>query len=92
MEIPLEHFVSMPNSPERLPFPPDLSDRIRYDTTGRRLVYDGFMSKTDFDRLCRVSDDWGYRRALEDLFRLCTPEERKRPVLARLFSLFSLGV
>ena len=88
----MEHFVNMPDFPERLQFPPDLSDRIRYDTARKRLVYDGFMSKTDFDRLCRVSDDWGYRRALEDLFRLCTPEERKRPVLARLFSLFSLGV
>ena len=30
------------------------------------------MSKADFDRLSRLHDDWGYRRALEDLFRICT--------------------
>ena len=33
------------------------------------------MSKGDFDRLCRLSDDWGYRRPLEELFRQCTPED-----------------
>ena len=27
------------------------------------------MSKTDFDRLCQLSNDWTFRRTLEELFR-----------------------
>jgi hypothetical protein len=89
MEGPVEHFVRMASLPPGLVFPPDLSDRIRYDAGSQRLIHRGFMSKADFDRLCRLSDDWGYRRALEDLFRLCAPEERPRSVLGRLATVFS---
>jgi hypothetical protein len=87
----VEHFVTMASLPPGLEFPPELSDRIRYDAAKRRLVYRGFMSKVDFDRLCRLSDDWGYRRPLEDLFRQCTPEEPKRSLLSRLSGAFSMS-
>ncbi|MFO0909151.1 MAG: hypothetical protein U0794_12515 [Isosphaeraceae bacterium] len=86
----MEHFVAMPALPPGLVFPPDLIDRIHHDPGNGRLVYRGFMSKADFDRLNRLSDDWSYRRPLEELFRLCTPEEPGRPVLARLASAFHL--
>jgi len=73
---------------ERLPagieFPADLRLRIRYDPIRRRLVFIGFMSKCEFDRLCRLSDDWSYRRPLEDLFRLCTPEDPPSGVFHRV--------
>jgi hypothetical protein len=90
MEGSVEHFVPLERLPDGLTFPSDLGDRIRYDAEGKRLVFEGFMSKADFDRLCQCQSgggDWAYRRALEDLFRLCTPEERtRRPALMRVFS------
>jgi hypothetical protein len=80
----------MPNLPAGLTFPPDLSDRIRYDGERRRLVFQGVMSKAEFDRLSALSDDWGYRRPLEELFRKSMPEERARGVLGRVLSTFGL--
>jgi hypothetical protein len=91
MEVFVEHFVTVPKFPEGLQFPPELSQRISYDPARGRLVFRGFMSKADFDRISRLSDDWSYRRAVEDLFRLCMPEEPRKPAMARLFSLFSFG-
>jgi hypothetical protein len=86
-EVNVERFVPISNPPPNLKFPPDLCDRIRLDAENRRLIHEGFMSKAEFDRLCALSDDWNYRRPLEELFRLCSPDEgRKKGVLARLFS------
>jgi hypothetical protein len=83
----VDHFVTMNRLPDGLEFPPALTDRIWFDAAKRRLVFRGFMSKAEFDRLNRLSDDWGYRRPLEDLFRLCTPEEEERPRgLRRMFA------
>jgi hypothetical protein len=48
------------------------------------------MSKSEFDRLCNLSDDWSYRRPLEDLFRLCTPEQPRPSVFGRVLTV--LGV
>ena len=84
----MEHFVTIARFPDGLTFPHDLADRIRYDPNSRHLVFRGFMSKADFDRLSRLSDDWAYLRPLEDLFRLCMPEERRSTPLQRLFSVF----
>lgn len=70
----MEHFVKMDALPAGLTFPIELRDRIQFDRPSRRLKFQGFMSKAEFDRLCRLSDDWNYRRGLEDLFRQCLPE------------------
>jgi hypothetical protein len=74
MEDPVEHFVPLNRVPDGLQFPADLSHRIQYDADRRRLVFRGFMSKAEFDRLCLLTEDWGYRRSLEELFRLSTAE------------------
>jgi hypothetical protein len=87
----VEHAIPMERCPEGLKFPADLAERIWYDPTRRRLVHRGFMSKSDFDRLCRLSDDWGYRRALEDLFRLCTPDEPRTWPFARVLSVLGFS-
>jgi hypothetical protein len=79
MEGSMEHFVRLDHLPDDVKFPSELSDRIRYDAQEHRLVFQGFMSKADFDRLIGVHSDWAVRRALEDLFRLCTPEEPAKP-------------
>jgi DUF1365 family protein len=84
----MDHFVPLERLPDGLRFPPELGDRVHYDAEHHRLVYRGFMSKVDFDRLCALSDDWAFRRPLEDLFRLCTPEaQAPRPgALRRAFA------
>jgi len=80
----------MERFPVGVEIPADLKMRVRYDHIRRRLFFIGFMSKSEFDRLCRLSDDWSYRRPLEDLFRLCTPEEPRSGVFHRVLSV--LGV
>jgi hypothetical protein len=70
----MDHFVKLDRLPEGYEFPADLKDRIFFDAAAHKLVYRGYMSKADFDRLCQPTRDWGYRRALEDLFRECVPE------------------
>ena len=89
----MDHHVTLERLPDGLRFPSEFDGRIRFDPVGRKLTFCGFMSKADFDRLCQLSDDWAFRRRLEELFRLCTPEEEPRPrgvrgVLAALSSLF----
>jgi hypothetical protein len=87
----VEHSVPVSQIPPGIEFPADLKLRIRYDPIRRRLVYVGFMSKREFDRLFQVSDDWSYRRALEDLFRVCTlDEEPKSGVLNRFRAVIGL--
>jgi len=73
----VEHSVQVERFPVGIEFPADLKMRIRHDPIRRRLVFQGFMSKNEFDRLCRVSDDWSYRRPLEQLFQLCTLEDEE---------------
>ncbi|MGE3818661.1 MAG: hypothetical protein AB7I30_04450 [Isosphaeraceae bacterium] len=84
----MERSVTMRRKPEGLSFPEDFAGRIRYDEARQRLIYSGFMSKADFDRLCLLSDDWGYRRPLEELFRLCTPDAARPRLLSRVASVF----
>jgi hypothetical protein len=96
MEDPMDHFVRLERLPEGVEFPPHMKERIHFDAVGHKLVYRGYMSKSDFDRLCQLSSDWSYRRTLEDLFRLCIPEDEKRPtrvhrLLTAVTRLFSLG-
>ena len=92
----MDHFVKMDRLPEDLEFPLELKDRIHYDPIARRLIFRGYMSKTDFDRLCLLSNDWAFRRTLEDLFRLSIPEVESRPkglqrLLGAVTRMFSLG-
>jgi hypothetical protein len=70
----VEHGVRLERWPSGVAIPEALADRFRYDEGTHRLVYGGFMSKMDFDRLNQLCDDWGYRRALEELFREATVE------------------
>jgi len=90
----MDHVIKVPSLPDDLTFPPELEDRIRYYPSSRRLTFRGFMSKAEFDRLCSVSDDWTYRRALEDLFRQCLPEDsaRTRGLRATLSSVLGFWI
>jgi hypothetical protein len=95
MEGLMDHFVKLAKLPVGFEFPPDLMDRFTFDAEGRKLVYHGYMNKADFDRVCQLTKDWSFRRSLEELWRLCVPEEAPAPrrahrylnAFARLFSL-----
>jgi hypothetical protein len=67
--------VAVDRLPEGLSFPGDLQRRIHYDARQHRLAFEGFMSKATFDRLYRLTDDREYRRALEELFQVCTYDD-----------------
>ena len=94
MEGLMDHFVKLDRLPEGFQFPPDLKARFRFDAEGHKLVFQGYMSKEDFDRVSQRTTDWGFRRSLEELWRLSVPEQRAPArahrflsVFARLFSL-----
>jgi hypothetical protein len=87
----MEHHVRLESVPDDLVFPPEYAGKIRYEAATKRLIYEGFMSKADYDRLYQIHESWSYRRGLESLFRICTPEQEtpgKGLRLSRLFSLF----
>jgi len=71
----MDHFVTFDKLPDGFEFPPDMKDRISFDAERHRLVLRGYMSKTEFDRLCQLTRDWKFRRTLEELFSQCVPEE-----------------
>jgi hypothetical protein len=90
----MDHFVRLDRLPEGLEFPPHLKDRIHFDAAAHKLIFRGYMSKTDFDQISQLTGDWKFRRTLEELFRLCTPETAPTPkgfrrVLAALERIFS---
>ncbi len=92
----MDHFVKLDRLPEGFAFPVDLEDRFHFDAQDHTLSFRGYMSKADFDRVSQLTSDWKFRRTLEDLFRLCVPEEAPRPsrvprVLAALTQRFLLG-
>jgi hypothetical protein len=64
----MEHFVPLKHFPAGLTFPVEFQDRIRYDTARHRLIFNGFMRKTDYDTLARLSSDLEYLDALQHLF------------------------
>ncbi len=75
----MEHFVALDQLPKGFRIPKDLADRLRFEPDTGRLVHCGFMGKADFDRLCQQTNDWSFRRKLEELFRLGSDEGATRP-------------
>ena len=73
------HTVGLKNLPQDLEFPAELSQRVWYDKSQQRLVFDGFMSKSTFDRLEALHPDLEYRRALEAMFRIAVLEDAHGP-------------
>lgn len=68
------HYARLSNLPADLQFPADLQERIWCYEVERKLAFKGFMSKATFDRLELLHEDYQYRRALQDLFRIAVPE------------------
>ena len=86
----MDHFVKLDHFPEDLSLPPKFLDRLEFDAEAHKLVFHGYMSKVEFDQLSSLTRDWRFRRALEDLFRLCTPDRKPSPAgLGRVVATFS---
>jgi hypothetical protein len=64
--------VRLDRLPDGLAFPGELAAKISFAPDAHELRFEGFMSKTDFDKLLRLSNDLAYQRALEQLFQKCT--------------------
>jgi hypothetical protein len=92
----MDHFVKLDRLPDGFAFPADLKDRIHFDAEAHKLIFRGYMSKAEFDHLSGLTTDWKFRRTLEDLFRLCIPEQAPTPhglrrILLAVSHLFSRG-
>ncbi len=80
--------VRLERLPPDLRFPEEMTAKISFDVACRQLQFNGFMSKTDFDKLVRLHNDLAYQRALERLFQSCTfsasapvPSPRRLPLV-----------
>ena len=89
----MDHFVSLDRLPDGLEFPERVRDRISYDPTRKALVYHGPMSRSHYALLWSLSSDWGYRGAVEALFRKANsePERERQGVRTRMLAL-GLGI
>jgi hypothetical protein len=76
MEGPVDHFVKLDKLPDGFEVPPQMKDRMHFDAEAHKLVFRGYMSKAEFDRLGELTNDWKFRRTLEELFRLSIPEQK----------------
>ncbi|OJW22570.1 MAG: hypothetical protein BGO49_00885 [Planctomycetales bacterium 71-10] len=81
----MDRFVTLDRLPDDFAVPAGYADRLTFDAAARRLTFQGYMSKTDFDRLSARTRDWAFRRKLEELFQQCVyngrPEPRRGPSL-----------
>ena len=76
MEDPLDHFVKLDRLPEDLKLPPQFQNRLEFDSIAQKLIFHGYMSKSEFDQISSLTTDWRFRRTLEELFRQCTPDDK----------------
>jgi hypothetical protein len=76
MEDPLDHFVKLDRLPEDLKLPPQFQNRLEFDSSAQKLIFHGYMSKSEFDQISSLTTDWRFRRTLEELFRQCTPDDK----------------
>jgi hypothetical protein len=89
----MDHFVRLDRLPDGYEIPRSVGDKLSFDADGRRLVFRGYMSKTEFDRICEPTRDWAFRRSVEELFLKSVKDARPAGggrnrvfgILARLF-------
>jgi hypothetical protein len=71
----MDHSAMLQTLPETIAFPTALKERIRYEPARKRLVFSGFMTKSEYDQLTRLHNDVGYQRAVERLFQLSAEQD-----------------
>ncbi len=70
-----ERWVKLKSLPGEVKFPGYLQDKIMYWPMEKYLIFYGPMTKTDMTVLLPLSQDRNWRKAVEQLFKLC--HERK---------------
>lgn len=92
------HKVHLERFPPGLQFPPELAARASYSVDTCELRFDGFMSKTDFDKLVRLTNDLAYQRSLEKLFQISSfaspqaqPSANRKPLVYASAGLLAIG-
>jgi hypothetical protein len=85
MEDLMDHFVKLEKLPEDFEIPGELKDRMHFNAERHELIFQGYMSKSEFDRMCQLTRDWKFRRTLEELFCLCVPDDGPRANVLRRF-------
>lgn len=88
----MDHFVTLESLPGEIRWPKDLADRVGYDAERKRLWYKGWMCKAEYDRLFLLSQDWTYRRKLEELFQISIPNDRPKGAGGRRLILAMAGL
>lgn len=68
----MEHSVRVPSIPSNIEFPDNLQGRIRFDAAHHHLEFRGFMSKSEYDQLLRLSQDVNYQNAIVKPFQFST--------------------
>ena len=68
MEDPMDHFVKLDHFPEDLMLPPQFQNRLEFDAEAHKLVFHGYMSKSEFDQLSSLTP------------RLAVPANPRRPL------------
>lgn len=66
----MEHSAPLRQLPPGFEFPEKFKDRMRYDAERKQLVFSGFMCKSNYDELVRLSSSAEYQVAVERLFEL----------------------
>ncbi len=90
----MDHFVRLERLPDDFVIPPKFQNRLEFDAEAKKLIFHGYMSKSEFDYLGTLTRDWRFRRTLEELFRQCIPDTGPnsagfRRVLANFGQLFA---
>ena len=78
----MEQAVKVGSIPANIQFPDNLRGRIRFEESHHRLIFRGFMCKSDYDQLMRLSQDANYQNAVSHLFQISTVSDS--PQMRRL--------
>ena len=85
----MEYSVKVYSIPPDIHIPENLRKKIRFDSAQKQIVFRGFMCKTDYDQLMRLSDDVSFQSGVSQLFQISTvsdapPMRRYRQILAAM--------
>ena len=47
----MDHFVKLERLPEDFVLPPQFQNRLEYDAKAQKLIFHGYMSKSEFDQI-----------------------------------------
>ena len=84
-------------TPDDFVHPPKFQNRLEFDAEAKKLIFHGYMSKSEFDYLGTLTQDWRFRRTSRSFSASAYPDNRTgsagfRRVLANFGQLFAPAV